>query len=203
MVSFTHSVALGYDDTVCLVDRSAHVGLELSAVHLPVAVDGIYLAVVVEEHAEVIDAALHVVVLPGSLYVLAGIALQSLAVDVGEDVKLTVGISDGWSPDALSVYLLMVLERERVVVKVEAVKAVAYVLPVDEVARVEDDESWHRVHCSASEVVVIAHAENVGVGELVVEERIGKRAVAVVGCPRSSLCLCRKSKHGCKQRCSK
>ena len=48
----------------------------------------------------------------------------------------------------------------------------------------EDDESGHGVHCGACEVVVIAHTEDVGIRELIVEERIGKGAVSVVGRPR-------------------
>jgi hypothetical protein len=46
-------------------------------------------------------------------------------------------------------------------------------------------ESGHRVHRRAGEVVVVSDADEVRIGELVVEERIGERAVAVVGGPRA------------------
>ena len=134
VVSFANGRTVGYDDSVCALYGSAHVGLQLSAVHLAVAMYSIYLAVVVEEHAEVVDASLHVVVLPRSAYVFGGVALQPLAVDVREDVELSVGVAYAWCPDALPVDLLVVAQREGVVVEVEAVEAVADVLPVDEVA---------------------------------------------------------------------
>ena len=73
---------------------------------------------------------------PWPLDVLACKALEAFAVDVGEDIKLSIGISDGRSPDALSVDLLVVLEGECIIGKVESVEAIADILPVDEVARV-------------------------------------------------------------------
>ena len=188
VVSLAHGISLGDDDAVGLLLGSAHVGLEFGAVYLTVAVYGIYLAVIVKEHAEVIDASLHVVVLPGTADVGTGVALEPLAVDVGEDVELSVGIAYGGSPDALSVYLLVVAEPEGIVLEVEAVEAVADVLPVDEVARVEDDESGHGVHGGSGQVVVIADTDDVGVGELIIEERIGEGPVAVVSRPGRSLC---------------
>jgi hypothetical protein len=48
----------------------------------------------------------------------------------------------------------------------------------------EDDKSGYSVHRRASEVIVIAYTDDVRVRELVIEQRIGKRAVTVVGSPR-------------------
>ena len=51
----------------------------------------------------------------------------------------------------------------------------------------KDHETRYGVHRGASEIVIIADTQDVGVGKLVVEEWIGKRTVAVICCPR--LCL--------------
>ena len=190
VVAFAHGITLGNDGALGLVDGTAHVGFQLGAFHLAIAVDGINLAIVVEEHGEVVDASLHIVVLPRSANILRSVALQSLAVHIRIDIELSVGMADAGSPDALSVDLLVVLQCEGIVVEVETVEAVADVLPVHQVFRVEDNQSGHGVHGGARQIVVIAHAEDVGVGELIVEQRIGEGAVAVVGCPRLGLSRC-------------
>ena len=133
VVPLAHTVTFRDDGALRLFDRSAHVWLQLRTFHFAVAVDGIDLPVVVEEHAEVVDAALHVVVLPRAVDILRGIALQAFAVDVSEYIELPVGIAYGRCPYTLTVDLLMVLQREGIVVEVETVEAVADVLPVHEV----------------------------------------------------------------------
>ena len=188
VVPLAYPIALGDDDALGALHGAAHVGLQLGALHRAVAVDGVDFAVVVEEHAKVVDIALHVVVGPRPADVPGGVALQALAVDVGEYVELPIGIADARSPDALTVDLAVVLKREGIVGEVKAVEAVAHVLPVDKVLAVEDDQPGHGVHRRACEVVVIAHADDVGIGELVVEQGVGEGAVAVVGGP--GLCLC-------------
>ena len=145
--------------------------------------NGIYLSVIVEQHGEVVDAPLHVMMLPRAAYVLGCIALQTLAIDIGKHVELAVGIADGGSPHALAVYLLVVLQRESIVAEIETVEAVSNVLPVHQVLGVKDHQTRHGMHGSARQVVVIAHTQNVGVRELVVEQRVGKRAIAIVGSP--------------------
>ena len=132
-MSLAHSIALGDDDTLGLFDGTAHVGFQFRTLHFAIAVDGIDLAVVVEKHREVVDAPFHVMVLPRSADVLGGIALESLAIDVRKDIELSVGIADGRRPDTLTVNLLMVLQRESIVVEVETVKAITDILPVDQV----------------------------------------------------------------------
>ena len=130
---FAHTVAFGNDDTLGAFYRTAHVGLEFGAFHRAIAMDGVDLAIVVEEHAQVVDVALHVMMLPGTADVFGCIALQTLAVDVGEHIELSVGIANAGSPDTLSVDFLVVFQREAVFGEVEAVEAVADVLPVDKV----------------------------------------------------------------------
>ena len=190
VMAFAHTVTFRNDDALSALDGSAHVGLQFGTLHRAVAVNGVHLAVVVEQHAEVVDVALHVMVRPRTADVLRCVALQPLAIDVAEHVELAVGVTDARCPDALTVNFLMVLQREAVLGEVEAVEAVGDVFPVHQVLRVEDDQSRHRVHRRAGEVVVVAHAEDVRVGELVVEQGIGKRAVTVVSRPRFRLCLC-------------
>ena len=78
----------------------------------------------------------------------------------------------------------MVLQREGIVSEVETVEAITDVLPVDKVFGMEDNKARYGVHRRAGEIVVIAYSEDVGVGELVVEQRIGERAVTIVSRPR-------------------
>ena len=124
MVPLADAVTLGDDDAVGALHGAAHVGLQLRAMHLAVLMDGVYLPVVVEQHAEVVNVALHVMVRPRPVDVLRRIALQTLAVDVREHIELSVGVADAWCPDALAVYLLMVLQREAILWEVETVEAV-------------------------------------------------------------------------------
>ena len=63
-------------------------------------------------------------VLPRTRDFFAGIALQALAIDIRENVKLAVGIANGRSPDALSVDFLMILQREGIIIEVKAVETI-------------------------------------------------------------------------------
>ena len=95
--------------------------------------NGIDFPVIVKKHAKVVDVTLHVVVCPRSLDVLCCVALQAFSVNVGEHVELPVGITNARCPDALTVNLLVILQRESLVVEVKAVEAVRDVLPVHQV----------------------------------------------------------------------
>ena len=163
MMSLAHSIALGDDDTLGLFDGAAHVGLEFRTLYLAIAVDSINLAVIVKKHREVVDAPLHIMVLPRAADILGSIALESLAIDVRKHIELSVGITDGRCPDPLAVNLPMVLQREGIVIKIKTVKAVADVFPVDQVSGVQNDQSRHAVHGGAGQIVVIAHPEDVRV----------------------------------------
>ena len=110
VMSLAHSVALGYNRPLRLLDRTAHIRFQFRTLHLAVAMNGIDLPIIVEQHREVVDTSLHVVMLPRSADILRGITLQTFAIDVGKHIELSVGIADGWCPDALSVNLLMVLQ---------------------------------------------------------------------------------------------
>ena len=187
VVALADSTALGDNRALGLLNGATHVGLQFGTLHLTITVDSIDLTIVVEENAEVIDTTLHVMVLPWPTDILGGVALQAFAIDISKDIELTVGIADGRCPDALTVDLLMILQGEGIIRKVETVEAIGDILPVHEILRVKDHETWYGVHRGAGEIVIIADTQDVRVGKLVVEERVGKRAIAVISCPR--LCL--------------
>ena len=184
MVSLTNAVALRNNDTVGTLYRTAHVGLQLRAVYLTILVDGVNLAVIIEEYREVVDISLHVVMRPRSSDILGGVALQALTVDVRKDIELPVSIADGWCPDALTVYLLMILQGKLVIRKVETVKTIRDILPVYKVLGVQDDQTWHRMHRRSCKIVVVAHTDDIWVGKLIVEQGVGKRAITIVSRPR-------------------
>ena len=125
--------------------------------------NGIDFPIVIEEHGEVVDTSLHVMMFPWASDILAGIALQSLAVDIREDIELTIGVADGRCPDALTIYLLVVFKRESIIVEVETVEAITDVLPVHQVFRMEDDKSGHGVHRGACQIIVVADTKDIGI----------------------------------------
>ena len=125
---------------------------------------------------------------PRPMDILCRIALQALAIDVREHIELPVGIADARSPNALTIDFLVVLQRETILSEVKAVEAIGDVFPVDKVLRMKDDETRNGMHRRTSQIVIVAHAQDVGVAELIIEQRIRKRAIAIVGRPRLSIC---------------
>ena len=146
--------------------------------------DRIDFVIVIEEHAEVIDAAFHVDVLPRAARIVGHIHLKSLAVDVAEHIKLAFVPTYAGCPNTLSVDFLAVAEGESGVGKVETIEAIAPLLPVHKVFGVEYIHARHGVHRGSGQIIVVAYAQDVGVREFIVEKRIGEGAVAVIGCPR-------------------
>ena len=126
-------------------------------------------------------------VLPWTPNILGSIALQALAVDICKHIELPIRIANSRCPDSLTVDLLMVLQRKGIVVEIEAVKAIADILPVHQVLGMEDNESRYGMHRSTGQIVVITHAQDIWVRELVVEERICKGSVTIVSGPRLGL----------------
>ena len=133
VVTLADSTALGDNRALSLLNGTTHVGLQFGTLHLTISMDGIDLPIVVEEYAEVIDTPLHVMMLPWPADILGGVALQAFAVDVGKDIELAVCIAYGGCPDALTVDLLMILQREGIIREVETVEAVGDILPVHEI----------------------------------------------------------------------
>ena len=77
----------------------------------------------------------------------------------------------------------MILQGESVILKIKTVETIADVLPVDEVFGMQDYQSGHGVHGGACQIVIVAHTQNVGVGELIVEKGIGEGTIAIIGSP--------------------
>ena len=57
------------------------------------------LAIIIEEHREVVDITINLVMRPRTLGTVRDIHLQAMPVDIGEDIELSVMISDGRRPD--------------------------------------------------------------------------------------------------------
>ena len=110
MVSLAHGTPLRDDGALSALDRTTHIGFQLGTLHLPIAMDGINLTIIIEEHREVIDTSLHVMVLPRAADILSGVALQPLTIDIGKHIKLAVGITDGRCPNTLTVDFFVVFE---------------------------------------------------------------------------------------------
>ena len=163
MVALAYSIAFRDDGTRGTFLRTTHIWLQLGAFHFAIAMNGIDFSIVIEEHAQVVDVAFHVVMLPRTMDVFGRVALQTLAIHVRIDIELSVGIADARCPHALTVNLLVVLQRETVLGEVEAVEAIGDVLPVHQVFRVQNDQTWHGMHCSTSQIVVVAHTQDVGI----------------------------------------
>ena len=109
-MSLANPIAFRYNNTLGAFDGTAHVGLQFSTLYRAVTVDGIYMAVVIKQHAKVVNIASHVVVCPRAAYVVGSIALQTLAVDVRENIEHTIVVAYAGCPDALTVDFLMVLQ---------------------------------------------------------------------------------------------
>ena len=51
----------------------------------------------------------------------------------------------------------------------------------------KDDQAGHRMHRGACQIVVITYPQDVGIGELVIEQRVSERAIPIIGRPRLRL----------------
>ena len=136
--------------------------------------------VVIEEHRQVVPSG-QLVALPRTLDRLGAEDLEARAVDVGEDVEHALVIADAGRPDAPAVDVPAFQAKGRA--EVEPVDAVAGQFPVHQVLGMHDLHRRVHVHGGAGEVIVVADADDVGVLELLVEQRIRVGAVAVVGGP--------------------
>ena len=186
MVSLTHGITFWDNSTFGFLFRATHIWFQFRTFHLSVTMNGIYFPIVVEEHTQVVDTSLHVMVLPRSTDILRSIALQALAVDIRKHIELSVGIADGRSPHALTVYLLMILQREGIIVEVETIETVTDIFPVHQVLRVQNHQSWHGMHRRTSQIIVVAHPQDIRVRELIIEQRIRKCSIPIISRPTLS-----------------
>ena len=111
--------------------------------------------------------------------------LQAVAIHVGEDVELTFMITDDRSPYALTIDLFVTHKLELVVGKDvrPAIEAIAGQFPVHKILGMENDQSGRTMHRGASQIIVFPHTDAVGVGEFVVEQRVGIGTISIVCCP--------------------
>src|SRR3954452_20319516 len=86
--------------------------------------------------------------------------LQTVAVDVREEIKLARVKTNARRPDALPVGLFAILKIE-IRSEFEPVESVAEKLPVHQILGVKDHETGHRVHCGAREIEIVADADQV------------------------------------------
>ena len=86
-------------------------------------------------------------------------------------------------PDALAIDFLVILQREAIFWKVKAVKAIADVFPVDKILGMKDDQPRHGMHGGSGEIIIVTHAQDIRVGKLIVEQRVGEGSVTIVGGP--------------------
>ena len=47
----------------------------------------------------------------------------------------------------------------------------------------KDHQTWHSVHGSACKVIIVTYSKDVWIRKLIIEQRIGERAIPVVSCP--------------------
>ena len=159
--------------------RSAVSSREADAAVSP---DDVDLAIVVEQHRQIVQRAFHRAVLPRTGRILRREQLRLLAVHVAEDIEGAVAVTERGRPQPLAIDVLAVFEA-KCRAEIELRRRVREEFPVDQVARVQDRQAGHRVHGRAGEIEILADADHVRIGEFLVEKRIGERAVAIVGCP--------------------
>ena len=163
-------------------DDIEQIGGQLSEPDAAVAPHDVGLPVVVEEHRQIVERPLHRRACPRPGGVRGPEQLRRLAVDVAEDVERALVEAEARRPDALPVDALAFFEPERRA-EIQRIERVGEEPPVHQIARVQDRQSGHAVHGRAGQVEILADADEVAVGELVVEQRVGERPVAVVRGP--------------------
>ncbi len=137
---------------------------------------------VVEEETRVV-AHLHLVAVPSPLlYVVAGEDIRLGGGVAGDDdivESLIFIVAQVGCPRAVGILALAVLQREAVQL-LQLVVGIAYHCPVDEVVTLHKRAARRHVHGGANHIERVAHAQDVGVGNVGVDQRIGKSAVTIV-----------------------
>ena len=144
-MSLTHRIAFRNHHLAAALYRTTQIGLQLRNGHVAILMHGINLAILIEEHREVVDIAINLVMRPRTLGTVRDINLQSMPVDIGEDIELAVMISDGRRPDTLSVRLLAIAEIEIIRI-IESVETVGREFPIHQILGMENHQSRHTVH---------------------------------------------------------
>ena len=189
-MSLTHRIAFRNHHLTAALYRTAQIRLQLRNGYVTILMDGINLAILIEKHREIVDIAINLVMRPRSLGTIRDIDLQSMPVDIGEDIELSVVISDGRRPDTLSVSLLAIAEIEIIRI-VESVETVRREFPVHQILGMENHQSRHTVHRGTRQIVILPHSDDIRVRKFVVKQRVCKGTISIISRPRlpfQSLC---------------
>ena len=206
MMSLTHRIAFRNHHLAAALYRTAQIRLQLRNGHVAILVHGINLAILIEEHREVVDIAINFMMRPRSLGTVRDIHLQAMSVDIREDIELSVVIPNGWRPDTLSVSLLAIAEIEIIRI-IESVETVGRKFPIHQILGMENHQSRNTVHRGTRQIVILPHSDNIRVREFIVKQRICKGTITIISRPRlpfQSLCQnilgCRFFLRRCSQR---
>ena len=206
MMSLTHRIAFRNHHLAAALYRTAQIRLQLRNGHVAILVHGINLAILIEEHREVVDIAINFMMRPRPLGTIRDIHLQAMPVDIGEDIELAVMISDGRRPDTLSVSLLAIAEIEIIRI-IKAIEAIGRELPIYEILGMENHQSRHTVHRGTRQIVILPYSDNIRVRKLIIKQRVCKGTITIISRPRlpfQSLCQnllgCRFFLRRCSQR---
>ena len=189
-MSLTHRITFRNDHLAATFYRTAQIGLQLRNGYVAILVHGINLAILIEEHREVVDIAINFMMRPRTLGTVRDIHLQSMPVDIGEDIELSVVIADGRRPDTLSVSLLAIAEIEIIRI-IQSVEAIRREFPVHQILGMQHHQSRHTVHRSTCQIVILPHSDNIRVRKLIIKQRVCKGTITVISRPRlpfQSLC---------------
>ena len=127
---------------------------------------------------------------PRTLGTVRNINLQSMPVDIGEDIELAVMISDGRRPDTLSVSLLAIAEIE-VIRIIQSVEAIRRKFPIHQIPGMENHQSRHTVHRGTRQIVILPYSDDIRVRKLIIKQRVCKGTITIICRPRlpfQSLC---------------
>ena len=172
----------GAQHHLALVARRHHLGaLVVQARHsyLVNAVRNVLLAVVVDEQAWVVKLLLERVHGVRPLGLAALEHHEAVGLEVYADVEPPVVVAHGWRPAGPAVGRFLPFHAVRGQ-EGEAVVGVAYHFPVHQVLGVAHGYARHTGERGTDHVVIVAHADDVGVGIVRADDGVGVRAVAVV-----------------------
>ena len=106
--------------------------------------------------------------LPGACRIVGYEYLHAMSVDIGEYIELSLMIANTWSPYPLPIGFFAVGKPE-FISHIQSVECITKELPVNEIFRVQYDQSGHTVHGGTCHVEVFSYANDVRVREFIVE----------------------------------
>ena len=181
-MAFAHAVFFRDQQPLRPRNNIKQCGIELRDAHIGVSPNHVDSSIVIEQHAQVMEAALHRRACPRALRVRRSKHLRHLAIDVRKNIERAIVIAKARRPDSLAVNALSVF-KTIFGAEVEFVERIRFKVPVDQVARVQHRKPRHHVHRRAQQIEVAADADDIWIGKLIVEDRIRVGPVPVVGSP--------------------